>query len=110
MSLNKIIIFLFVTCLLSSNLLWAAEREFNNLNSSNEHVLLDIELDFDNDILHHTVDEHHDGHECHMSAHLVGLNSHIFTIGHIDSSQVYPNFILRFSTHQLSPPNKPPRV
>jgi len=87
-------------------MLWAGNGQLDNLIDSAEHAALDI----DSDVIHHTVDEHHDGHDCHMSAHLVGLSSQVFSLANIDAAQVFPNYITRFYTHQLPPPNKPPRA
>jgi len=87
-------------------MLWAGEGQLDNLIDSGEHTTMDI----DGDVMHHTIDEHHDGHDCHMSAHLVGLNSHVLSITNIDSTQILPIYIARFFSHQLAPPNKPPRT
>lgn len=113
MILNRIIIIIFVVSLLSSNLLWAGEGQLDNFIDSSTQLNLalniDTEIDADNNVLHHVEDEHHDGHDCHMSAHLLGLNSCSLTISAVHLSQLIPTFDSRFSTRQSPPPNKPPR-
>ena len=85
-------------------MLWAGDGQLDNLIDSAEHAVLDI----DGDVMHHMVDEHHDGHGCHMSAHLIGLSSSELSLVHFNSRQIFSNYVVRFSTHQLSAPIKPP--
>ena len=106
LKLQRIIIFLFVTSLLISNLAWAGSGALDNLLDNADHVAMDV----DNDVTHHIVDEHHDGHDCHMSAHLVGLNSPVLSLTNTESAQIYPFHNIHFTSYKLPPPNKPPRT
>lgn len=106
MILNRIIIILFITILLSSNLLWAGDGQLDKLIDSNTERLHDV----DSDVLHHLDDEHHDGHDCHMSAHLLGLNSSTLVIAALVVAQSVPALDVQFSTRKSPPPNKPPRA
>ena len=108
MILQKTTIYLFIFSLLVSNLLWAGEGQLDNFFDSRTSQSLASQLDMDNDVLHHLEDEHHDGHDCHMSAHLVGLNSQILTITNIDSEELFSIYNIHFNSHQLAPPSKPP--
>lgn len=87
-------------------MLWAGEGQLDNLIDSSTHLTVDI----DDDVMHHVVDEHHDGHDCHMSAHLVGLSSQVLLLTSIDLTQVLPKYNIRFTSQLLPPPNKPPRA
>ena len=99
MYFNRIIIIFFVTSLFSFNVLWAAEGQLDNLLDS----VSESTLDNDNDTLHHIEDDHHGGHDCHMSAHLLGLNSQILSLADFNSVQLVPAFDLRFSSRALPP-------
>jgi len=87
-------------------MLWAGQGQLDNLIDSGEQTVMDI----GDDVLHHMIDEHHDGHDCHMSAHLIGINSPIASLISINSTQIFPTYNVRFATFQPAPPNKPPRV
>ena len=109
MNFKRLIILLFVTSLLSSNLLWAGEGQLNNLVETKTQTSLNLECEIDNDILHHIEEIHHTDHDCHMSAHLLGLNSSILIIAAIPAVQFKSDFKIQFTTRLSPPPNKPPR-
>ena len=106
MIIKQIIIALFVTSLLGSNLLWAGEGMFDNTHNNDTHAV----SDFDNDVSHHVVDEHHDGHACHMSAHLVGLRTDLAMISGPAPTQFISSYNIHFCSLDFPPPNKPPKA
>jgi len=78
----------------------------DNLLNATEHVIVDV----DNNVLHHLVDEHHGGHDCHMSAHLTALNTIPFSITDFSHTQQLSLRHIHYSTRKLPPPSKPPRA
>ncbi len=108
MILNRIIIVLFVTTFLSSNLLWAGEGQLDILVDTNIEVI-GGHTDSHNNMLHHVQDSHHDGHDCHMGAHLLGLNSSEMLIATAQLAEFTDSLDSQLSSRQLPPPNKPPR-
>lgn len=72
---------------------------------------IQVSLDYDQNEMHHVFDKHHeDGHDCHMSAHLVGLNSKEIFMLDLGSTQTLPIFNINYTNSKLPPPNKPPRA
>ena len=108
--LNRIIIYLFVICLFSSNIVWAGADLSDSKPDNRAHVEHAVDLpDYgDNNTMHHLVDEHHDGHDCHMAAHLIGLNSTTISFEDFSGIQAYSTQDVPFFTRHISPPNKPP--
>ena len=79
----------------------------DNVLDESKHVT----LDGDQNMIHHVFDQHHeDGHDCHMSAHLVGLNSEEIFMLDLGSTQTPPIFNIHYTNNKLPPPNKPPRA
>jgi len=78
----------------------------DNLFDTQEHVVWDV----DSNVMHHLIDQHHDGHDCHMSAHLTALSPIPYSMTHLDNTQQLPFITVPFSTRKLPPPNRPPRA
>lgn len=111
MSLKYLTICLFISSLLFSNLSWAGEGLLDRLlGSSNNIAAVDLMPDQHNDVLHHLNDKHHSGHDCHMTAHLIGLNSKSININLVHVSQQYISFNIPITTLKIAPPSKPPRA
>ncbi len=108
--LQRTIIYLIVSSLLSSNVLWAGGGQLDSmldtLFSAQEHATWSV----DNNVMNHVIDQHYDGHDCHMSAHLTALSSIPFSMAGFDNTQRLPFVTIYFFTRKLPPPNRPPRA
>jgi len=103
--LKRSIIVFFIFSLLISNFGWAITGQIDPISPEDDHTLSHT----DSDSMHHIVDNHHEGHECHLSAHLVGINSQALALLPVNAVQIYPSYLLHFTNRNLPPPNKPPR-
>jgi len=121
--IKKIIIYLFIIGLFSSNITWAGNGIINDVLDNTQNLVFSTEThdaddhgpstrapDSHNTVLHHLIDQHHDDHDCHMSSHLLGLNSTDICIAHFAITQTYSSPDFQFSSQSIAPPNKPPRV
>lgn len=97
---------MFIIGLFGSNMVWAADGQLDQLIDSTMYAMQDDNGEFS----HHLIkDDNHEGHDCHMSAHLVGLNSQSVSLTELDSSQVLPVSDSWFIDPDIPPPSKPPR-
>lgn len=112
--MQRFTIILFVLSLLSSNAIWAGDGQLNDIIDNIQHVAMDIDCDAAPDVtpdtIHHVVDEHHDGHDCHMSAHLIGINSTSLSLADFSNAHAFSVFVVSFSSNAFPPPSKPPRA
>ena len=100
---------MFVFCLFGSNLLWANSGQIElSHDVNNTHSSL-ISEKVNSGEYSPVSDEHEDGHDCHMSAHFIAINSDVLPIIDFSAAHDFTMFNAFFLTNNPPPPSKPPR-